>query len=61
MMKTPKEKPLDPCQGEAAQETKLNSDNNPQNALLQWHALATNVKDSRVNRQQKRGWKRGRK
>ena len=59
-MTTPKGKPLDPCQGEAAQVTTINPNNNRPNALLQWHALAANVKNSRIDRQQKTAWKRGR-
>jgi hypothetical protein len=58
---TTKEKAASPCQGEAAQVTTINPNNNRPNALLQWHALAANVKNSRINHQPKREWKRGRK
>lgn len=60
-MTNPKEKPLDPCQGEAAQATTIKLNTNRPDALLQWHALAANVKNSRTNHQPKREWKRGRK
>ena len=60
-MTNPKEKPLDPCQGEAAQKTNHIQNSNRPDALLQWHALGANAKSLQIKRQQKREWKRGRK
>lgn len=56
---TAKEKAAGPCQGEAAQQTKINSDNTPKNPLQGWVDLSVNGKESRTKRRQKRGWKRG--
>jgi len=58
---TTKEKAASPWQGEAAQVTTINLNNNRPNALLQWHALAANAKNLQLRHQQKREWKRGRK
>lgn len=58
---TTKEKPLDPCQGEAAQEKRHQQYSATNDLLGGWLSLSANSKESRNNRRQKRGWKRGRK
>lgn len=55
-----KEKPLDPCQGEAAQKNTPSQNYPPIDALCGWFDLSATTKESRTERRQKRGWKRGR-
>lgn len=56
---TTKDKPIAPGSVEAPQLSKNHQRDAADESLLGWLSLSAESKESRLNRRQKRGWKRG--